>query len=51
MCSFAEFNRPILDICTNIQKNHWIGKQIIWVVMELLNKAHYIRKKDFSHLP
>ena len=25
MCSFADFNRPILDICTNLLKKalHW----------------------------
>ena len=51
MCSFADFNRLTLDICTNLQKKHWIGKQIIWVVIELLNKAHQIRPMDFSHLP
>ena len=40
-----------MDICTNLQKKRWIGKHFIWVVMELLYKAHHIRQKDFSHLP
>ena len=51
MCSFADFNRPKLDICTNIQKKHWIGKKIFLLVMELLNKAHYISHMDFRDLP
>ena len=50
MCSFADFNRPKLEICINLQKKRWIGKQFIWVVMELLNKAHHIREMDFSQL-
>ena len=28
MCSFAEFNRSKLDICTNLQKKNCIGEQI-----------------------
>ena len=51
MCSFAAFNRPKLDICTNLQKKHCSGEQNISVVMELLNNAHHIREMDFSHLP
>ena len=51
MRSFAEFNRPKLDICTNLQKKHYIGKQIFLAGMELLNNAHQIRQMDFSHLP
>ena len=35
MCSFAEFNQPILDIRTNLQKKHYIGEQIFSVGMEL----------------
>ena len=53
MCSFADFNRPILDICTNLHKNHRIGEQIIFVVMELLNNSHHIREihfVDFSQI-
>ena len=30
MCSFAEFNRPKLDICTNLQKKYCIGEQIVF---------------------
>ena len=51
MCSFTDFYRSKLDICTNLQKKEWIGKQIIWVEMELLNKASHIRVMDFSNLP
>ena len=47
MCSFAEFNRPKLDICTNLQKKHCIGEQIFLVVMERLNNAQHIREMDF----
>ena len=46
MCSFAEFNRSKLDICTCLQKKHCIGEQIFLVVMELLNNAHHIREMD-----
>ena len=28
MCSFAEFNRSPLAICTNLQKKHCIGEQL-----------------------
>ena len=51
MRSFAEFNRPKLDICTNLQKKHCIGEQIFLVGMELLNNVHHIPQMDFSHLP
>ena len=53
MCSFAEFNQPILDICTNLQKKHYTGEQIFLVGMELLNNAHHIREMevgDFSQI-
>ena len=48
MCSFAEFNRPKLDICANLQKKHYSDEQNLLVVMELLNNAHRIRKMDFG---
>ena len=51
MCSFADFNRPKLDICTNLQKKHCIGEQIFLVGMELPNNAHQIPQMEFSHLP
>ena len=51
MCSFAEFNRSKSDICTNLQRKHYIGEQIILVGMEHLNNAHHIRQMDFRHLP
>ena len=47
MCSFAEFNRPKLDICTNLQKKYCIGEQMFLLVMELPNYAHHIREMDF----
>ena len=50
MCSFVEFNRPKLEICTNLQKKHCIGEQIFLLVMELLNNAHHIRQMDFRDL-
>ena len=28
MCSFADFNRLNLELCTNLQKKHFIGEQI-----------------------
>ena len=31
MCPFAHFNRPKLDLCTNLQKKHCIGKEIFLV--------------------
>ena len=48
MCPFADFNRPKLDLCTNLQQKHWIGEQIFLVVMELLNDAHHIREMDLG---
>ena len=50
-CSFCEFNRSKLDICTNLQKKHCIGEQIHLGVLELLNSAHHTRGKDFRDLP
>ena len=47
MCSFAEFNRSKLDICTNLQKKHCSGEQIFLVGMELLNNTHRIRHDGF----
>ena len=51
MCSFAEFNRSKLDICSNLQKKHCIGERILLVVLELLNCAHHIREMEFRDLP
>ena len=51
MCSFAEYNLAKVDICTNLQKNHRIGKQNFLVVMELFINAHHIRKMDVRYLP
>ena len=51
MCSFAEFYRSKLDVCTNLQKKHCIGEQIFLLVMELLNYARHIREMDFRDLP
>ena len=51
MCPFADFNRPKLDIRTNLQKKHCIGEQIFLVVMELLHNAHHIRVMEFGDLP
>ena len=51
MCSFAEFNRPKLDNCTNLQKKHCSGEQIFFVGMELLSNTHRIRQMDFGDLP
>ena len=51
MCPFADFNRPKLDVSTNLQKKHCIGEQIFLVVMELLHNAHHIRKMDLGDLP
>ena len=50
MCSFAEFNRPKLDICTNLQKKHCIGEQIFLVGMEFLNNVRHIRQMEFAEL-
>ena len=51
MCSSAEFNRPKVDICTNLQKKQCIGEQILFGVLELLNSAHHIREMDFRDMP
>ena len=51
MCPFADFNRLKLDLCTNLQKKHYIGEHIFVVVMELLNNAHHIREMDLGDLP
>ena len=50
MSPFADFNRPKLDICTNLQKKHCSGEQIFLLGMELLNNAHHIRLMDFGDL-
>ena len=50
-CSFADFNRPKLDFCTNLQKKHCIGEKSFLVVMEFLNNAHHMREMDFRDLP
>ena len=51
MCSFPEFIRSKLDICTNLQKKHCIGEQIFLLVLELLDNFHHIRNVDFRDLP
>ena len=51
MYSFAEFNRPKLDNCTNLQKKHRIRKQNFLLVVDILNKAHHIREMDFWDFP
>ena len=51
MCSFAEFNRLKLDICTNLQKKHCIGEQILILLLDLLNSTYHIREMDFRDLP
>ena len=51
MCSFVEFNRPKLEICTNLQKKHCVGEQIFSAGVELLSNAHHIRRMDFGELP
>ena len=48
---FVDFNRPKLDVCTNLQQKHCIGEQIFLVVMELLSNAHHIREMDFGDFP
>ena len=48
MFPFADFNRPKLDVCTNLQKKHCIVKQIFLVLMELLHNAHHIRQMDLG---
>ena len=51
MCPFIDFNRPKLNLCTNLQKKNRIGEQICLVGMEHQNNAHHIRKMDFWDLP
>ena len=51
MCSFADFNRPKLDLCTNLQQKHCVGEQTFLVVMEQRNNAHHIRELEFGNLP
>ena len=51
MCSFAEYNLAKVDIGTNLQQNHRIGKHNFLVVMELLSNAHHIREMDVRYLP
>ena len=51
MCPFADFNRPKLDLCTDLQQKRCIGEHISLVVMELLNNADHIRQMDFGDLP
>ena len=51
MCSFAEFNRSKLAICTNLQNKHGIGEQILLMVLEILNIAYHIRQMDSRDLP
>ena len=48
---FADFNRPKLDIFTNLQQKHCIAEQIFLVVMKLLNNAHHISEMEFGDLP
>ena len=51
MCSFAEFNRPKLDICTNLQREHCIGEQIFLARMALLSNVRHMHEMDFVELP
>ena len=51
MCPFADFNRPKLDVCTNLQKKHCIVEQIFLVLMELLHNARHIRVMEVGDLP
>ena len=51
MCSFADFNRPKLDACTNLQKKHCIGEHTFLVVAELRHDAHHRREMDMGDLP
>ena len=50
-CSFADFNRPKLDFCTNLQKKHCVGENTFLEVMELLHNAQHIRKMVCRDLP
>ena len=51
MCSFAEFNRQKLDICTNLQKKTLYWRANIFGGMELVNNTHHIRLMDFGDWP
>ena len=51
MCTFADFNRPKLDIFTNFQQKHCIVEQIFLMVMELLSNANHIHQMDLGELP
>ena len=51
MCSFAEYNRSKLDICTNLQKSTAVEAKSFLVVMEFLNNTHHIREMDVGDLP
>ena len=51
LCPFADFNRPKLGLCTNLQKKHCIRGQIFLAEMKLQNNAHQMRKMDFGDLP
>ena len=51
MCSFAEFNRPKLDKCTNLQKKHCSAEKTFLMGMELLYNTHHIRQMYFGDLP
>ena len=50
-CSFADVNRPKLDVRTNLQEKHCIGEEIFLVVVELRHDAHHIREMDLGDLP
>ena len=51
MCSFADFKRPKLGICTHLQKKHCSGEQNVSMVIELQNNAHNIRQMEFGDWP
>ena len=51
MCTFADFNRPKVDVCTNLRRKHSSGEQNFVEVMELLNNVHNIREMEFVVLP
>ena len=50
MCSFAEFNRPKLDNCNNLQKKHCSGEQIFLMEIELRYYTHHIRQMYLGDL-
>ena len=51
MCTFAEFNRPKLELWTNLQKKHCIREQFLLVGMDLLHNALHIREMDVEDWP